>query len=78
MLESTNSPIRLWYFVYEYTADIFSLTATGNYHLVTRTPYEYMMYYTPDISRHLNFKWFQWSYYWNEFDKEKNFVDGLE
>ena len=29
------------------------------------------MHYTPDISEYVNFHFYQWCYYWNEVEKEK-------
>ncbi|GFH50714.1 hypothetical protein CTEN210_07190 [Chaetoceros tenuissimus] len=68
---STDTPIRLWCFCYEYTADLLSLLATGRFDLQGRTPYEMIMHYTPDISEYVSFGWFQWCYYFNEDSKSK-------
>ncbi len=70
-MASTQAPIRLWCFAYEYSADICCLLATGLYDLGGRTPYEIVMQHTPDISEYVIFKWYQWSYYWDELNKEK-------
>jgi hypothetical protein len=45
--------------------------ATGLYDLGGRTPYEFVMQYTPDISKYVVFKWYQWAYYWDQDSKEK-------
>lgn len=29
------------------------------------------MQHTPDISKYVIFKWYQWAYYWDEIEKEK-------
>ena len=63
--------MRLWCFAFEYSATILSLTASGLYQLGNRTPYEHVLHYTPDISEYTTFKWYQWSYYWDQIDKEK-------
>ncbi|GFH50430.1 hypothetical protein CTEN210_06904 [Chaetoceros tenuissimus] len=68
---STDTPIRLWCFCYEYTADLLSLLATGRFDLQGRTPYEMIMHYTPDISEYVSFGWFQWCYYFDEDSKSK-------
>lgn len=68
---STDTPVRLWCFCYEYTADLLSLLATGRFDLQGRTPYEMIMHYTPDISEYVSFGWFQWCYYFDEDSKSK-------
>ena len=59
MIES-NTPIIIWWFFYEWTADIISPCATGRFKLQGRNPYETVMNYTPDISEYASFSWFQW------------------
>ena len=71
LMANTNAPIRLWCFAYEYAAEVTSLLATGLYELEGRTPYEYVMQHTPDISEYVVFRWYQWSYYWDDDAKEK-------
>ena len=58
LMQSTQTPIRLWCFCYEYSADLLSLCATGRYSLHGRTPYERVMNYTPDISEFATYKWY--------------------
>lgn len=71
LMQSTNTPIRLWCFCFEYCADILSLMATGLFQLGGRTPFEVIMNYTPDISEYVSFLWYQWSYYWDHLEGEK-------
>jgi hypothetical protein len=71
VMATTQAPIRLWCFAYEYSSDICCLLATGLYDLGGRTPYELVMQHTPDISEYVIFQWYQWAYYWDELDKEK-------
>ena len=71
LMERHQVPLRLWCFTYEYTAEILSLTANGLFQLQNRTPYKTVMHYTPDISEYVNFHFYQWCYYWNEIEKEK-------
>ena len=72
LMQRSDTPIRLWCFCYEYSADILSLLATGRFELQGRTPYEAVMNYTPDISEYASFTWFQWCYYYDEATKCKN------
>ena len=67
-MQHTQNPIKLWCFLYEYSADIMSLCATGRFDLKGRTPYEVVTNYTPDISEYTTFSWFQWCWC---FDKDK-------
>ena len=71
LMQSTNTPVRLWCFCYEYCADILSLCATGRFDLQGRTPYETVMNYTPDISEYASYGWFQWCWYFDEKTKSK-------
>lgn len=71
LMQRKSAPLRLWCFAYEYASDILSLCAGGNYQLNGRTSYEHVMNYTPDISEYVSFQWYQWSYYWDEINKEK-------
>ena len=72
LMQRTKTPIRLWCFCYEYSADVLSILATGRFELQGRTPYEAVMNYTPDISEYASFSWFQWCYYFNESTKCKS------
>lgn len=71
IMQKTQTPLRLWCFCYEYSADLLSLCASGRYDLKGRTPYEAVMHYTPDISEYTSFTWFQWCWYFDESTKSK-------
>ena len=58
LMQKTLTPIRLWCFCYEYTADNLSLCATTRFELKGRTPYEVVTNYTPDISEYITFTWY--------------------
>jgi hypothetical protein len=47
ILAAENVPVRLWCFVFEYTAEMLLLTATGLYQLGGQTPYEHVMHTLP-------------------------------
>ena len=49
LMQKRNTPVRLWYFCYEYSADMLSRLATGRFDLQGRYPYEVVMHYNPDI-----------------------------
>ena len=67
----TQTPIRLWCFCYEFSADLLSLCATNRYDLHSRSSYEHVVGYTPDITEYVSFAWYQWVYYWDQDSKEK-------
>ena len=70
-MQSTQTPVRLWCFCYEYTCSIISLCANGRFDLQNRTPYEAVLNYTPDISEYVEFEWYQWCWYFDEVLREK-------
>lgn len=72
LMQKTDAPIRLWCFCYEYSADVLSLLASGRFELQGRTPYEFIMNYTPDISEYVSYRWFQWCWYYDERTKTKS------
>ena len=58
LMQATNTPVRLWCFCYEYSADILSLCAAGRFDLKGRgTAYECTMNYTPGISEYASLYW---------------------
>ena len=71
LMQRTQTPVRLWCFCYEYSADLLSLCASGRYELHGRTPCELVTHYTPDISEYVSYRWYDWCYYWDETTKEK-------
>ena len=77
LMQTTCTPVRLWCFCYEYSADLLSICATGRYVLKGRTPYECTMNYTPDISEYASFQWYQWCWYFNEQTNSKDLVRWL-
>ena len=77
LMQTTNTPVRLWCFCYEYSADLLSLLATGRFDLQGRTSYEVAMHYTPDISEYVSYTWFQWCWYYDEGTKSKRLCHWL-
>ncbi len=71
LMQSTQTPLRLWCFCFEYAATIISLCATGRYELKGRTSYEIVTNYTPDISEFVSFGWYQWCWYFDEDTRSK-------
>ena len=71
MMQQTNTPICLWCFAYEFSADVLSILASGRFELNGRTPYEVVMNYTLDILEYVSYSWFQWCWYYNKKTKEK-------
>ena len=44
LMQKMNTPVRIWCFCYEYSADILSLLATGRFDIQGRSPYEVVMH----------------------------------
>ena len=71
LMMHSQTPVRLWCFCYEFSADLLSLCATNRYDLQGRSAYEHVVGYTPDITEYVSFSWYQWVYYWDQDAKEK-------
>ena len=70
-MQMINTPVQFWCFCYKYSDDILSLLATGRFELQDISPYEVVLYYTPDISEYASFTLFQWCWYFDESNKSK-------
>ena len=73
-MQSTNTPIRLWDYAYQYAANVISRTAMNTIDPLHRTPYEHVMGHTPDISEFVSYEWFQLVWYWNPTDMQKQIL----
>ena len=62
-MKSTSTPVVLWDYCWEYCAVIRSLTASNNIYLNGKTPFEPVHGYTPDISEYVTFKWYDWVWF---------------
>ena len=71
LMKTTNSPVRLWDYCWEYAAAIRSLTASRHINLDDVTPFEKVYSYTPNISEYLTHSWYEWVWYHSPtiFDK---------
>lgn len=74
LMQTTNTPIRLWDYAYRYAADIISRTAMNTLDPLHRTPFEHVMGYTPDISEFVSYEWFQLVWYWDPKDMQKQLL----
>ena len=63
MMRSTNTPLRLWDYCWEYCSSLRSLTASDHIMLDGATPFEKVFNYTPDIAEYLLFGWYDWIWY---------------
>ena len=72
LMRSTNTPVRLWDFCWEYSSAIRSLTASNHPLLDGVTPFEKVMGYTPDIAEYLLFDWFQWVWFHEPADPDNS------
>ena len=71
LMQSTNTPIRLWDMAYIHAAAITSITASNHVDSLHRTPFEHVMGYTPDISEYSSFNWYAWVWYWDPGEMQK-------
>jgi hypothetical protein len=71
MMRTTNTPIRLWDYCWEYCTALRCLTATHHINLDDVTPWEKVLGYTPNIPEYLVFKWFEWVWYHDPPSPEK-------
>ena len=62
-MRETATPIRIWDYSWEYEANLYSLTASGNPVLDGVTGFEKVHGYTPNISEYLNFQWYDWVWF---------------
>ena len=68
LMQTSNTPIRLWDYAYIHAANILSRTATNTADPLHRIPFEHVMGYTPDISEFTSYDWYQLVWYWDPTD----------
>ena len=73
-MRSTNTPIRLWDYCWEYEAAIKSLTCTDHIYLDNVTPFEKVFGYTPRIGEYLMHKWYDWVHYHEPIDVNRQLL----
>ena len=71
VMRRTNTPVRLWDYAWEYISGIRSLTATNHIQNNGVTPFEMVMGYTPNISEFIQHKWFDWVWFNDPDDPDK-------
>ena len=72
LMKSTNTPIRLWDYCWEYATALRSLTVTRNPSLDDVTPFEKVHGYTPNIPEFLIHGWYDWVWYHNPVSPDKD------
>ena len=72
LMQSTNTPARLWDYCWSYVCELRSLTVTKNVYLEGATPYEKIFGYSPNIAELIVHKWYDWVWYHDPVDPEKN------
>ena len=60
LLRTTNSPVRLWDYCWDYFCGLKRLTVTTNIHLDGVTPHEKVHGKVPNITDYLQYCWFEW------------------
>ena len=71
---TTNTPVRLWDYCWEYKARIRSRTASNHILLDNTTPFEKVHGYTPNIGEFVSFDWYQWIWYHEPISPEKSLL----
>jgi hypothetical protein len=71
LMRTTNTPVRLWDYCWEYATALRCLTATHHINLDNVTPFEKIHGYTPNIPEYLVFKWYEWIWYHDPPTPEK-------
>ena len=56
LMRSTNTPVRLCDYAWEYSSRIFSITATAHIQNLGVTAFEIVLGYTPNIAEHIQHK----------------------
>ena len=71
MMRTSNTPIRLWDYCWEYVSEIVALTASDHIHLDGVTPFEKVKGFTPNIAELVQFAWYEWVWYYDPSDPDK-------
>ena len=62
-MRSTNTPVRLWDYSFEYESSIRTLTASTHIMNEGATAFEKVMGYTPNISEYIQHDWYDWVWF---------------
>ena len=71
IMRETNTPFKLVDYVMAYACEIRNFVPSHTMGTNDRTPYELVHNETPDISEYVNFKWFDFVWFWNPVDFQK-------
>ena len=71
LMRQTGSSIRLWDYCWDYVSSIRNYTATDHYLLDGLTPHQKVTGVTPNISELIQYKWYQWIWYYDLRDPLK-------
>ena len=63
LLRTTNSPVRLWDYCWDYYCAVKRFTVTNNIHLENKTPHEKIHGHMPNITEYIQYRWFEWVWY---------------
>ena len=74
VMKITNTPVVLWDYCWEYISSLRCITAVDNAYLDGLTPFSKVHGYTPDISEYLTFKWFDWVWYHEPVNPDKELL----
>ena len=71
MMKKTAAPVVLWDYCWSLVCHRRCLTASYNIHLEGETPFVKVHGYTPDISEYLTFQWYDWVWFHEPNNPEK-------
>ena len=70
-MRSTNTPVKLWDYAWEYSSIILSLTAISHIQNLGVITFEIVLGYTPNIAKYIQHKWFDLVYYHDPYNPDK-------
>ena len=71
IMRETNTPFRLIDYVFAYACEIRNFVPSQIVGVNGRTPYEIVHNETPDVSEYVSFGWFDFVWFWNPVDFQK-------
>ena len=73
-MQATQTPIRLFNHELMCACDIRNLTESSSVTMKGRTPFEVTLGYSPDISEYTIFEWYQYIWYWEPENPQKQML----
>ena len=74
LMRRTGTFVRLWDYCYDYVTNLRSVIAHDHAYLDSVTPYQKVLGYAPNISEYLQHDWFQWVFYHDPTDPDRELI----